>query len=326
MSTIDIRDLEILLEDADDFQAEANKYFEPQYTEDGGISLRLKPGIVLAAPPAVLDGRPSPYALGSVVSWIKDWLIERERKNRRKKYLKKKDRLGVTRIVAEGDSWFQHPLIKDIIDWVEDRDEYAVLALARAGDELRQMVNPGEYLQVVKSEQPRYFLLSAGGNDFLGDIRPLLKLPQNPGSLDPVDYLSPRFPQLLEQLRQWLEQIFVTVLALPQPPERILVHGYDYAIPCEAGSQRDGEWLGTRMRKMGIHSHAIQTSIVRHMIDAYTSQLATLAADARWNGRVRLVDYRGSLPTVLDWYDEIHPTGTRNRELAEALTAAWRVP
>src|SRR5215211_5245315 len=36
------------------------------------------------------------------------------------------------KMLAEGDSWFEYPYARDLIDWLGDR--FAVLSLARAGD------------------------------------------------------------------------------------------------------------------------------------------------------------------------------------------------
>ena len=89
-------------------------------------------------------------------------------------------------MVAEGDSWFEHPLIPDLIDWAGKG--YAVLSLARAGDTWSNMLdqdsNPAKkysdgtlmgLVHTVNEEDtgarpPGTILLSAGGNDSIGQI------------------------------------------------------------------------------------------------------------------------------------------------------------
>lgn len=47
-------------------------------------------------------------------------------------------------VIAEGDSWFEYPLfISDVVDYLGD--DYNVLCLSSAGDELRTMVAEAEY-------------------------------------------------------------------------------------------------------------------------------------------------------------------------------------
>jgi lysophospholipase L1-like esterase len=324
VKTIDIRNLEIELEDASDFKKTAGVYFEPKYIDDGSVSFQLKQKYNLAGPLAGLGSRPnSILAAGTGNGGIDDWFIDRERKNRRKKYLKKKDNLNVIRIVAEGDSWFQHPLIHDIIDHIEKKEDYAVLSLARAKDTLFQMVTPGEYLDAVISEKPKYFLLSAGGNDMLGDIKPFLALPtkQNP---QPADYLSTDFDTLLMGMKKSLQQLITNVMSAHPNIERILIHGYDYIIPVQHNTTpptghspvptREGKWVGHKMREKGITHFNTQKLIVKEMIDQYAGILTQLANQ---NPKVQFVDFRGAHSNITDWYDEIHLYGSRYKKLAK---------
>lgn len=320
---IDIRELELELENADNFKEVANNYFQPKYSDDGEIAFELRPGIELVAPPVRLGGRPHLYSLGKVGNWLKDWVIECERKNRRRRYLKMKQRDGAVRIVAEGDSWFQHPLVSDIIDWIEKNEDYAVLSLARAGDELRDMVDPGEYLLAIDMEKPKYFLVSAGGNDFLGNIGKFLQKPDAADAEVVSAYIQPSFDALLAEMGEWLVGMLHEVLNQHVGIHRVVIHGYDYAIPCRENDDRSGKWLGHAMRNKGITDYEVQCSIVKEMVDRFNFRLHELAAMEKWQGRVSVVDFRGTLTEVENWYDEIHPKSSRNKLLAERIIAAF---
>ena len=75
------------------------------------------------------------------------------------------------RIVSEGDSWFQHPLVMDIIDHLHRI--YNIYCVAAAGDTLRNYFSReksnGEYfIDALDEKKPSFFLISGGGNDILG--------------------------------------------------------------------------------------------------------------------------------------------------------------
>ncbi len=95
------------------------------------------------------------------------------------------------KIVAEGDSWFDYKIQKDIIDYLQIKG-YAInkeLNKADPGDTLEKMVygedyiihkknrvvsNPGsisltETIASIERYVPRFVLFSAGGNDIVGE-------------------------------------------------------------------------------------------------------------------------------------------------------------
>ena len=71
--------------------------------------------------------------------------------------------------VAEGDSWFEHPFLHDIIDHINREKNIAVFSLAYAGDWLDNILFQGEYVDMLSVIKPDVFLVSGGGNDLLGD-------------------------------------------------------------------------------------------------------------------------------------------------------------
>ncbi|NND00411.1 MAG: SGNH/GDSL hydrolase family protein, partial [Gammaproteobacteria bacterium] len=98
--------------------------------------------------------------------------LARNRRNR--KYRRRIRNWGGVRIVAEGDSWFQYPLLlQDTIDQLINLDnfQYAIYGLSGAGDLLSNIVREDEISEAIERENPDVLLLSGGGNDLVGDGR-----------------------------------------------------------------------------------------------------------------------------------------------------------
>ncbi len=77
---------------------------------------------------------------------------------------------GGLKVVSEGDSWFQYPvLLNDVIDQLFD--EYAILSFDAAGNLLNDMVQQNEIVSAIAAENAHACLLSGGGNDLLGNGR-----------------------------------------------------------------------------------------------------------------------------------------------------------
>ncbi|GAA3989859.1 hypothetical protein GCM10022210_49050 [Mucilaginibacter dorajii] len=75
-------------------------------------------------------------------------------------------------ILAEGDSWFNYPVIlTDVIDRICMEKNMAVYSLASGGDWLLNMLNARNYVEQLSVIRPDVFLISAGGNDLVGSRR-----------------------------------------------------------------------------------------------------------------------------------------------------------
>lgn len=243
---------------------------------------------------------------GFLVGLLNTWV----RRRRRRRYERDKNRPGSRRLVSEGDSWFQFPvLLDDTIDQLTPH--YAILSLGAAGDTLGAILERREYMEAIASERPSAFLLSAGGNDVLGDgrLERFIDVGRGPR---PEDHLNDAFDTMLanviNQYRTLLDEVVGTFSELP-----ILCHGYDHAIP------RNGRALGQPMRRAGVEDEGLQRRIVEVMVDRFNTRLAELAAT--YGGRVHLVDCVGAAREVIDrggegWYDELHPTDADAEKVA----------
>ena len=149
---------------------------------------------------------------------------KRERKFRKRIRSKGFDRNDKCIIMAEGDSWFNFPparilgnAVKDIIDYLCIRPEYAVYSLASGGDWLSNMVKTADYIDMLDRINPDVFLFSGGGNDMVGDYRlaKMISRDDNPRS------------EALEQIIQSLKKVRLK----PLPPKDMDLELYERGLP-----------------------------------------------------------------------------------------------
>jgi lysophospholipase L1-like esterase len=305
MNEIEIKesDLRVLLDSDTTTPEELHKYFEPDLNEPFTGNLRLRDNIV------VIPDEETTHEIslmGSVITLANNWA----RKKRNKKYRQKiKDEPDAVRIISEGDSWFQHPHPKvlDIVDQLSNH--YPVYCIGAAGDTVRNMFYEGEFLQAMKDESPKIFLISGGGNDILGDsFRNYLNDAWDagePGKL-PERFLKENFQRELESIGNIYRVLFEK---LKDKPIDVIVHGYDYVIPLDVN---DKGWVGRYMIEKRIENKADRRAVINYMMDRFNEKLSSIASEYP---NVHYIDLR---KTVRDdqWFDEIHPTSDGFQDLA----------
>jgi len=225
--------------------------------------------------------------------------LARARRNRI--YRRRIKNWGGVKLVAEGDSWFQYPLLlKDTIDQLNDLDhfEYAIRGLSEAGDLLSNIVREDEISEALEQENPDILLLSGGGNDMVGNGRMATLVHQFASKRKPENYPNEQFQQFLSELEGLYRGLFTRLLT-NKPHLKILCHGYDNAIPA------DGNWLGKPLASQGINDKVLQRQIVAVMISTFNDRLAALAAE--FPGSVYYVDCQRVIGTKSKWHDELHP-------------------
>jgi hypothetical protein len=194
-------------------------------------------------------------------------LNKRSRRKRNRRYFKR-IRKGFRAnpenkiILAEGDSWFEFPIfVKDIIDFLGKRQDYAIYSMAFGGDWLSNIMYQGEYIEGLPIHTPDAFLISGGGNDMIGGnrittmlfnpIREKSKLATpsndyiqfvnsrvgNPAEANEIiegkRYLTGEFNSLINVIRLQYELMFSNIIT-KYPELLIITQGYDYAIPSAA--------------------------------------------------------------------------------------------
>ncbi|MBN2274844.1 MAG: SGNH/GDSL hydrolase family protein [Bacteroidales bacterium] len=162
-------------------------------------------------------------------------------------------------ILAEGDSWFEFPVfVKDIIDWLKKRKDYAIYSLAYGGDWLSNIMYQGEYIEGLPVHDPDVFLISGGGNDMVSGNRlttMLVNPVKNPDNLTRIteeytdfvnqqiqntgerydilegkQYLTAEFTSFINVIRLQYELMFSNIFT-KYPNLKIITQGYDYAYP-----------------------------------------------------------------------------------------------
>lgn len=214
-----------------------------------------------------------------------------------------KTRPDQPRIVSEGDSWFQHPTVADIIDHVSKF--YPIHCLAAAGDTIRNWSREGKVLDAVVEYKPAVLLLSGGGNDILG--KSMLhfladEFEDGPEGKKPERFFKSNFVAELDALIDEYRTFF-KYFAKNRPDMFIIVHGYDYPRPLAADS-KETSWLGKYLTQKKITQQADRQKAVHYMMDRFNEKLATAAAE--FPHRVHYLDLRGIVRDD-QWSDEIHP-------------------
>ena len=211
---------------------------------------------------------------------------------------------GIQRIVSEGDSWFQYPLLLlDVIDQLNfPAANYAIYSLGAGGDLLKDLVAQSEIVTTLETTGADILLLSGGGNDLLGEASGKTNIQNllnefNP-NLKPEDYLNENFNTLLREVidlyRNLLEGLTDRFSNL-----KILCHGYDYIVPVAGGP-----FLGNPMVSKGITDPSLQQAIMKIVVDRLNEEQIALIENI---DRVFHIDCRGAV-NENQWHDEIHPT------------------
>ncbi|WP_295123019.1 caspase family protein [uncultured Chitinophaga sp.] len=239
---------------------------------------------------------------------------------RKKMYRKLKD-TGRIRIVAEGDSWFQYPiLVQDTLDHLYK--VYAIRSFAEAGDTMENYMKDREYLDAIKDEEVDIFLVSGGGNDILGSqFEGFLRDTPEAGEDTPKKYLKPEFFTKLQQLEDWYVEMFRELL-IRYPDLHIISQSYDYIIPIDTVQfPKTTSWLGQYMIKKKIEDQAERERVIAFIVDRFNEHLKR-ALD-KFPQNTSYVDAR-KLVDRDSWFDEIHPTNEGFSLVADKFVDAIR--
>ena len=226
-------------------------------------------------------------------------------------------------ILAEGDSWFSHPLVKTPIHVLQDNG-YNIVNLAKAGDTLEGMLTRRQYAPFLRAGGVSHFLFSGGGNDVLGELRGLLNQisfshtdPNNPAHV--AFYVKPDFKAVLTLLRARYVRLIDDVRSI-SPGTRLMLNGYAYARAVGHGPfiGDDFEFLGFDLTHQPEHVQ-LAWAIIRSMVDRFNVMLQNLAANTS------SVSYQDLRPVVsqtdpLDWFDaELHPSRCAAKRIAQVF-------
>ena len=248
------------------------------------------------------------------------------RQQARSRFFNPKRTNGI-RIVAEGDSWYDYPLVRDIVDHLCQRD-YDIIKESDAGDTLENIVygngytidrqrgtarrtgeaNVQQTYRAIKRYAPRFVFFSAGGNDiFREELRPYLNhIGSNPRHLLRKEVFNATLRGPIEKaLRHFIE----TTISI-DPEVDILMDGYAYPFPTGKrfkliGVEISGPWLLPNFAAKGITDREDQVEIIRLLVDNFNNLLEELD---REYPQFHYIDLRQEFTRESDWRDEIHLT------------------
>lgn len=227
----------------------------------------------------------------------------------------KRDTPNRIKIVSEGDSWTQYPVkLKDIVDNL--MEEFNVLSLDAAGDKVIKMAQKQEFVQAISKEKPKVFLLSGGGNDFVGEKNGNDNLAAHLEMFDPAKTPEQHFKLSFEtQLLASIKAAYLTIIQAAKnaggPNLHIILHGYDYAVPGFKGGPPKGNanWITRNLEARAITDPEFQWAMVKVLIDRFNTMLGGLVET-----KVHHVDLRATITTTPNrtaaaqaWFDELHP-------------------
>lgn len=301
--SIKASELRQLLEDVNTSPEILELYFESRFSDPFSGTLKLKENVVVIPDEETTD---EVSIQGLIIKLANSWARNQRLKLYRKKINESPD---TVRLMSEGDSWFQHPHPKvlDIIDHL--MNHYPVFCIGAAGDTVRNMFREAEYLNILKNEKPRIFLISGGGNDILGEnFRTYLQDAFDPGDIGikPERFLKDEFNKELTSIGEIYRALF---RRMENEDLHFIIHGYDYVIPLN--DLKKG-WLGRYMIEKKITAPGDHRSIVKWMIDRFNETISNVAKEFP---KVHYLDLRNTIRAD-QWYDEIHPSSDGYQDLA----------
>lgn len=278
------------------------------------------------------------------------WLTRRKQAKREKKFysrIKADQRFNVDSktVVAEGDSWFCFPYhLRDVNDWLVENPAVNLYSTAAAGDWLSNIVYEGKYIEQLSLIEPDVFMISAGGNDFVGNLRLsyMLNKPEqhinHDTELHVEKLINDRFYALLWTLKT---QYWMLVEGLNRSHKfedmLVITQGYDYVLPNKEKVHNwnspvqaiinllsdTGDWLSEPLLLKGISNEATQKAVMRFIVDKVNEMFIELAEYRNADGSFRFpnlfhIDARNVAQGKEEWFDEIHMKSKGYRIMAQA--------
>jgi uncharacterized protein YodC (DUF2158 family) len=227
--------------------------------------------------------------------------------------------------VVDGDSWFNHPFLLDVLDWFNAKNLRFTGGLM-PGRTLAEMVQRQRYQNGLQNFAVRALLLSGGGNDLIGwNPQPsgASAIFQSGQGSDPAAYInSGELTRALDFIEGLLIQYAREARAI-KPAVPIITHCYDwivpkdYILPIFLRPFESGEWVHPQLEAVQVPpDQALRNGIARRLLDAANDRYAAVCAA----NNMTFVDLRGMVRGR--WFDEIHPKNAAFEDIADALAAA----
>jgi hypothetical protein len=244
-------------------------------------------------------------------------------------------------IIAEGDSWFSHPLNTTVIDVLQSSGRN-INNMAVAGATLEDMVTKAKYMHDLKSGTVTHFLFSGGGNDVIGRLRECVNIFNsghgNPENVSDVDYYikSAFYDNVMQGIKSLYHEL-VTQVQTYSPSTILMLHGYAHARPFAHGpflGKIFDHDLGFDL--LNSEYKALTWKIVMKLVDAFNSFIISLA---NTSPKIEYFDFRPVVRARLgpprhrtfgvdaDWFDfELHPSPAAANRMATTYSSGLPKP
>lgn len=231
-------------------------------------------------------------------------------------------------IFAEGDSWFDYPLSRDTIGWLQaNGTPYPkILNLAHYGDAATEMLGIFRRKRIIdnlKDPENGNFdalLFSGGGNDIAGDQFCLW-------IVDNADGGNPQYAvdqQRLADVVGVVKAAYVDLIEIRNSINSectIFLHSYDYAQPTGIGVCGVGPWLKPSLDYRKWTQFPQAAEIVKQVLLSFDKLLVQLEQQYE---NVVYVRTQGTLSPDTDWANELHPTEQGFNKIAGFFLNAMR--
>lgn len=303
---------------------------------------------------------PNARNLTGAYSGVLGFLNPLSQKIKLKKFFRRLKKNRTNKIVfAEGDSWLEYPIfIREITDQLIRTKKYAVYSDAYGGDWIADIVNENvNLISKLDNVMPHALIISGGGNDIVGrETATKKESPQNTvlykmikqgvTNVDALDLNSHDgkmafgqqcfnngFNELLVIIHaQYFHLIRAVNLINKRDGFKILLHGYDYAIPSSQKGfgwnplrimkpisnlfLKNGTWLKDPLVAAGYNAPLEQQAIIYVMIERFNETLVNVTGCA---SNVYFIDCRNSVNPQKGWYNELHPTSRAFKDISKAF-------
>lgn len=247
---------------------------------------------------------------------------------------------GQLNILAEGDSWFDYPVVQqtDLLQFLPKQyplpePRPLILSLAHYGDATKDMLGPVQRARLERVLQDDslgtfdVILFSGGGNDMVGKTMEKWLNDAN-GHDDNIAgaVKDAAFSEILAEV-EGAYRALITLRDSLAPGVPIVANAYDFALPTNTSvcDGTVGPWLYPSlhlrrwMRDESDEQVQRGAAVVRVALDRFHAMLQGLAQEQ--GPRFHVANTRGTLATS-EWANELHPTPKGASKLARKFRTA----
>jgi hypothetical protein len=234
---------------------------------------------------------------------------------------------GPLNIFAEGDSWFDYPFARDIIEYLRAKGSPRpeILNLAHHGDAATEILGISQRQRIEENlTNPNNgkfeaLLFSGGGNDIAGDQFVLWLKSRIDGAVAPGDAIDRQRLADIVGVISGAYQDLIAIRDTHVPTCVLFFHSYDFAQPSGKGVCGLGPWLKPSLDFRGWANFAEATEIVKEILKSLDQMLKDFEQQ---HPNVVYVRTQGVVDPNSDWQNELHPNRNGFNKIGAVFQAA----